>query len=103
MENPSQNAPCGQVDLPPRAKINLTLLPKIKMPPVDRMCQQGILYVSLDSVLADGEIIGVFAVSALRFAPYHLRVIELAASRFFLQPTENLDSNLKSGLSDETK
>lgn len=29
-------------------------MPKIKMTPVDRKCQQGILYVSLDSVLADG-------------------------------------------------
>lgn len=35
VENPGADAPCGQVDLTPKAKIGMTPLPKIKMTPVD--------------------------------------------------------------------
>lgn len=37
MENPVSDAPLNQVGLTPAAKIELTLLPNIRMPPVDGM------------------------------------------------------------------
>ena len=54
MENPGSDAPRDQSDLPPCAKFELPLLPNIKMTPADIRRQGSFLYVSLNSVLADG-------------------------------------------------